>query len=154
MSDSHGNYNALEKIVIRNLNADLFIHLGDGQRELELISDNFPQKNFRHVKGNCDLASLSPAHLSIRLTESVLLFAAHGHTLNVKYSLEGIINSAQQSNAAIAAFGHTHCGFLSYQNGLHIINPGSASVPRDGKPPSYAFVDITDAGIAANIVYL
>ena len=31
MSDSHGNYAAINNIVKRNLSADIFIHLGDGE---------------------------------------------------------------------------------------------------------------------------
>ena len=35
-SDSHGDYDALERIMERHCeNAELFIHLGDGERELE-----------------------------------------------------------------------------------------------------------------------
>lgn len=34
-SDSHGDYDALERIMERHCeNAELFIHLGDGEREL------------------------------------------------------------------------------------------------------------------------
>ena len=35
MSDSHGNYSAVESIIDRNTYADWIFHLGDGERELD-----------------------------------------------------------------------------------------------------------------------
>ena len=35
-----------------------------------------------------------------------------------------------------------------------LINPGSCVQPRDGDPPSYAYIDITAWGIIAGIVDL
>ena len=72
----------------------------------------------------------------------------------MKYSLDRLKKLAIENNADIIAFGHTHVRYTNYENGLYVINPGSASCPRDGKSPSYAFIDITDAGIATNIVSL
>ena len=37
------------------------------------------------------------------------------------------------------------------ENGIYIMNPGSASSPRDGKKPSYGIIDITKSGILMNI---
>ncbi len=34
MSDTHGNFSAIEKIIEKNISADMFIHLGDGERSL------------------------------------------------------------------------------------------------------------------------
>lgn len=42
-SDSHGNYDVLERIMERHKdNAGLFIHLGDGERELEYLKFIYP----------------------------------------------------------------------------------------------------------------
>lgn len=154
MSDSHGNYAAINNIVKRNPSADLFIHLGDGERELYSIATQYPNLQFYHVKGNCDLASFSQSVLVLSLENSHKLVATHGHEFNVKYSLDRLKKLAIENNADIIAFGHTHVRYTNYENGLYVINPGSASCPRDGKSPSYAFIDITDAGIATNIVSL
>lgn len=43
MSDSHNNYFALNKIV-QDFYADLYIHLGDGERELNRIYTQYPDK--------------------------------------------------------------------------------------------------------------
>lgn len=152
MSDSHGNYFALENVVERNLTADIFVHLGDGERELERIMQKYPMKRFYNVKGNCDFASISPGYLLLGLDYSHKLLAVHGHQYGVKYSLERLKSFAQSSGADILAYGHTHARYIGYENGLYIINPGSVSAPRDGLTPSYGFIDITDAGVVTNIV--
>ena len=44
---------------------------------------------------------------------------------------------------------------MPYEEGIHILNPGSAGQPRDGKPASYAYIDITkDGGIFCSHVDL
>lgn len=154
MSDSHGNYAAINNIVKRNLSADIFIHLGDGEREFDEITLQYPHLKFYHVKGNCDLASLSQSVLILPLKNSHKLIATHGHEFNVRYSLDRLKKLAKKNNADIIAFGHTHVRYTKYENGLYVINPGSATSPRDGNSPSYAFIDITDAGIVTNIVSL
>ena len=68
MSDSHGDYFAVEEIIQRNLSADMFIHLGDGERELDKIVVKYPYLNIYHVKGNCDCGSFSP---DMRLTRKL-----------------------------------------------------------------------------------
>ena len=34
------------------------------------------------------------------------------------------------------------------------MNPGSASCPRDGNPPSYGILDVSSAGVMTNVVFL
>ena len=54
-SDSHGDYDVLERIMERHRdNAELFIHLGDGERELEYLRFVYDEKKILFVRGNCD----------------------------------------------------------------------------------------------------
>ena len=55
-SDSHGNFNALYRVMEMHRDARAFFHLGDGQRELDDIEALYPEKEFHSVCGNCDLA--------------------------------------------------------------------------------------------------
>lgn len=153
VSDTHGNYNALLKVFERNLAADIFIHLGDGEKELDEMVMRFPRLDIRHVSGNCDYASLSPSVMIIGVGDYKII-AAHGHRHGVKYSLETFKALAQENKADIALFGHTHARFEAFEDGIYFLNPGSASSPRDGKKPSYGFIDITKSGIVTNIVEL
>jgi hypothetical protein len=154
MSDSHGNYFAIEEIVQRNLSADMFIHLGDGERELDKVVMKYPQINVYHVAGNCDYASLSSDMICLGLEYGHRLIATHGHNQAVKYSLDIIKNTASENKADIILYGHTHKRYCKYEDGFYILNPGSASCPRDGNVPSYAYIDVTEKGVMANIVSL
>lgn len=153
MSDSHGNYSALNRIV-QDFFADIYIHLGDGERELNRIYTQHPDKKILHVAGNCDFASLSESEILISPDNKNVIFATHGHRHGVKSSLESLKNTARKKGANILLYGHTHARFNEYDNGLYTMNPGSVSCPRDGKRPSFGIIELTDSGISTNIVDL
>ena len=62
ISDTHQYYRNFETIVLRNPDADMFLHLGDGESEYQLLCRNMPEvaDKFRYVKGNCDYSSDAP----------------------------------------------------------------------------------------------
>ena len=152
-SDSHGSFSAHAEIFSRNQDADVFIFLGDGERELDKIRALYPEKTIVNVAGNCDYASMSPT-VDIFMAKGVKILFTHGHTMGVKYSTDRLFYKAKEIGAQIVLFGHTHCRYYSYEEGVHILNPGSASQPRDFKRKSYAFIDIVDSGIVCNHVDL
>lgn len=154
-SDSHGNYYSLEDAVEANLSADMFIHLGDGQRELQRLEEKYPDKKFIHVRGNCDFASQSSLTEIIVIDEKNKILAVHGHNHGVRSGSVSLLKSlAMMNNANIVLFGHTHCRYQHYEDGIYFLNPGSISEPRDGKPASYGYIDIMPNGIMTNIVDL
>ena len=152
-SDTHGNLAAHMEIFKRNEDADAFIFLGDGERELDKMRALYPNKKILHVAGNCDWGSMTP-DWDIFMANGVKILFTHGHTAGVKYSLDRLCYRAMEVGAKIVLFGHTHCRYYEYHDGLHILNPGSASLPRDSKGKSYAFIDILDSGIVCNHVDL
>ncbi len=139
------------RIFERNTDAELFIFLGDGERELDDIKSVYPNKKILSVSGNCDFASTAP-YVGLTVAGGKRIMFLHGHSHGVKHGLEAVIRLARENQADILLFGHTHKRYYSYEDGLHILNPGSASQPRDWKRPSYAFIDITSAGIVCNHV--
>jgi len=151
-SDSHSNFFALKNIVRSQRFADIFIHLGDGERDFDELARTFPGKEMYNVRGNCDWASITPAEGILRRGGKTILYT-HGHLLRVKAGIEQLKADAHKVGADIALFGHTHHAFTSYENGLHLMNPGSVTFPETGGP-SYGIVDITDAGIFLSIVRL
>ena len=152
-SDTHGNRFAIDKIVKKNPEVRHFIFLGDGERELDKARLSYPDVTFHNVAGNCDYGSMTPDS-DIFMCEGHKIIFCHGHRVGVKYGVQGIPDFALQNNADIALFGHTHERFYDYRDGVHILNPGSASCPRDGFRPSYAFIDIEKGGIVCNHVDL
>lgn len=151
-SDSHGNSRNLNKVIEKHMDADMFIHLGDGEREFETLVTMYSNLKMYHVAGNCDYNSIYPNELILNADFNIKIFATHGHRYYVKYSLEAIKSTALENGCQIALFGHTHERFNSYEDGLYIMNPGSISCPRDTNKPSYGIIDISKAGIMTNIV--
>ncbi len=151
MSDSHGKQDAIEKIIAKNPDAAMFIHLGDGQREIEEIKNKYPQLDIRNVAGNCDFNAPYPIVMVVD-TEFARILCTHGHRYNVLGGLEVLKSIALDNDCQVALYGHTHVRYNSYSDKLYVMNPGSCSCPRDGNEPSYGYIDLTNAGIVTNIV--
>ena len=155
LSDTHGNSYALESVILRNTDADWIFHLGDGERELDnfLLSHQKLAPKIIHVAGNCDFDSLSQEVFVLPVMEHKIL-ATHGHLYGVGSSLDRLTALAQTNGCDIVLFGHTHMKYESYENWIYYLNPGSASLPKDGLPPSCAFIDITPYGINCMLIDL
>ncbi|MDE6797574.1 MAG: metallophosphoesterase [Ruminococcus sp.] len=152
ISDTHGNFSNLENIFLRNADADWFIHLGDGERELDrfIIENPIYERKIIHVAGNCDYHSFSHDDF-ILPADYCKIFATHGHKHHVKMSLEPLKAVATENDCNIILYGHTHTRFMYQKDGLYIMNPGSASCPRDGYPASFGTIDISHYGVVMNI---
>ena len=152
-ADSHGNYRAVKEIFARNEDAPVFIFLGDGETDLDRMRKAYPDKTILNVAGNCDYSSSAP-DFGVYDAEGTKVFFTHGHNWSVKYTVERVFYKAKEVDAQIALFAHTHTRFYEYYDGVHILNPGSAALPRDGRRPCYAFIDITPRGILCSHVEL
>ena len=52
ISDSHANRSSIEKVKKKISNADILLFLGDGERDLEEITEGFNGEVYA-VRGNC-----------------------------------------------------------------------------------------------------
>lgn len=158
ISDTHGIYRTLKKVTLLHKDADMFIHLGDGEKELYQLFQEEPwaERKFHCLKGNCDYRQDVRIYrtLALELPYGHKIFAAHGDQFSVKFSTARIVHEAKQNQADIVLYGHTHVSDCRYEDGIYILNPGSLSIPRDGKNPSYALIDVSEKGILPNIVFL
>ena len=145
-SDTHGHFSAMHKIFKRNSSVEHFIFLGDGLDDLEHIRRLYPEKQILCVSGNCDFGAEYPS-ADVAVIGGIKIFFTHGHRYDVRFTNAKVRMKAMELGAKIALYGHTHCRYYEYLDGIHMLNPGSASQPRDGLPPSYAFIDITPKGI-------
>ena len=150
ISDSHGYGSVVDKIIRREKDAEAVIFLGDVTNDIEDFTYEYTDKQFVIVSGNCDIFPQYP-YTAVAKFGGVNIFAAHGHTLNVKYGLGSLIQAARQQDCQIALYGHTHVPFTKYEDGIYIVNPGSCARSRDGNN-SYAVIDIRDNGILPNII--
>lgn len=153
-SDTHGSFRAVNRIFRKNPNADLFIFLGDGEEELERACSLYPDKKVLSVCGNCDYYSNAPKELVYTAPDGRKIFFTHGNKYSVNSSPDRLYYRALELGAEIALFGHTHCRYYSYADGVHLLNPGSAACPRDGLDPCYAFIDLLENGIFCSHVVL
>ena len=147
-SDSHGQPDFMQEMITRNRRADAVIFLGDGQRDIELMRSMFPEIAFIAVRGNCDFGSDLPVREIVNL-DGVRILCTHGHYYNVKSTLYNLVCAAREAEADLVLFGHTHQALCDYEDGLHIMNPGSAS----GYDASCGIVDIFPQGILTNIIH-
>lgn len=150
ISDTHGRTDVIDKILFSQKDAKHVFFLGDNVRDIEDFEFLYPNKTFYKVSGNCDYNSFIPT-TGTKNIEGVNIFYTHGHTLNVKYSKDNLINAAKQNNCKIALYGHTHISEILYDKDVYVVNPGSAAMSRNGSN-SYAVIDIMQNGIMPIII--
>ena len=156
-SDIHGDAECLEKIIVKfhEEKADKMLILGDilyhGPRN-ELPSGYAPKRviamlseltdKIIAVRGNCDtevdqmvLPFPILSDYSYILIDGLTLMATHGH----KFSPEA---PPPLSKGDILLGGHTHVLKIEpFGNGNLYVNPGSASIPKENNPKSYAIYE-------------
>jgi predicted phosphodiesterase len=127
-SDSHGDVARMKRVVERT-EADLILHLGDGEADFETLQEDYHGRAmFLAVRGNCDVMSDLPAE---RL-----------------FAFEGI--------RILMLHGHTHCAEDRYypaegeDKPFRLFNPGSIGSPGYGRPPRYGYIEIRDGQILSN----
>ena len=146
-ADTHSN-TALMVEAVRRSRPDVIIHLGDHDRDADILRRDFPEIPLYTVQGNCDLASLAPVRDIVPLGP-VKAFITHGHMYNVKWSIDSLVYAAQEAGAQIALFGHTHEAYNGEIGGVRVINPGTAG---KGRNPTWAWIEVFEnGGIASEI---
>ena len=156
-SDIHGSAYWAEKVVKRfeEEQADYLVLLGDildhGPRN-PLPKDYNPQAVIQlfntikdkiiAIRGNCDsevdqmvLEFPIMADYNIIPFSNRKLMASHGHLYNDKQ----LPNSLVEGDIFI--FGHIHVPVLEQKDGVYILNPGSATLPKENHPNSYGVLE-------------
>lgn len=149
VSDSHRDTKNLCAAINAQPTAEVVVHLGDSEIDLDSIACRYPAKMFVTVQGNCDWGSALPLTAE-PVFEGVKFFCTHGHRYGVKSGLETAKQAARDHGATILLYGHTHQSLTDYDDGLYIMNPGALR----GIYPSYGIVDLTPQGIVTNIFAL
>ena len=145
VSDIHGRYERLVKLIDAQKGIDALIFLGDGLADLERADAYSRGFGVFAVKGNCDSFSLrlreSAPEESVINLDGYRFLLMHGHTRGVKYGLTNAIYAAREREADILLFGHTHECVEKYipegeeyslDKPLRIFNPGSLGASGGG----------------------
>ncbi len=152
ISDIHGSYQQLEKVLSTPHAFETLILVGDslyhGPRN-PILKDYNPQKvadllnaisvSIIAVRGNCD-AEVDQMLLDFPMmqdysqlhTETHSFFITHGHIIEPK--------DAHTTKADVFISGHTHVPGFNDLNGTLCFNPGSISLPKEGHPPTYGMI--------------
>lgn len=148
VSDTHGSYRNLRKVVLMHKNADLVVHCGDSRDELEHIRTDFPSMKIIAVKGNCDFDTAMPI-VELFTVDGVRFMATHGHIYNVKYGLYDIERAAEERGAQVVLYGHTHIAMDVVRDGIRFFNPGSL-----GYNESFGVIEVKNGEVLSNIANL
>lgn len=146
VSDTHGDFKNLYKVVKSEPDVDIIIHLGDGSKDLKKIGNSLEDKIILQVRGNCDVFSTLPEILEETVSNKKILIT-HGNLFAVKKNLDLIIDHAVNKNVNIVLFGHTHKSINIKHGGLHIMNPGSLY----GINGTYGIINIENDSISGII---
>ncbi|MCM1334546.1 MAG: metallophosphoesterase [Bacteroides sp.] len=144
ISDTHDNFEAMERIVSDNRSADLFIHLGDGEREYEDVRALYPDRAFLMLRGNNDWGDYPITH--VFSLGGYRFFLTHGSQYMRGYLYNSLAASATANDCMLALFGHTHVPFNETVGGVRLFNPGSPTLPRGRSDPSYGVITIEKDG--------
>ncbi len=151
ISDTHGVKIKMSAAVHRFSDVDMIVHLGDYSRDADYIR-KLTDKPFYNVRGNCDLGSAAEDELLISV-EGVKILMVHGHRQQVKSSLLGLSLYAQEKEADVALFGHTHIPTEQYHQNVLLYNPGSLGEPR-GMRPTVGLMSVEQGTVRVSTVKL
>ena len=139
VSDIHGGYDNLLKVINDNKDFNYLLILGDilssySGKELINLLNSYNTKIIA-VRGNCDNMNIEKLDFSLENyfvvtpIDNKLFFLTHGHLydrhsdLNVDYD--------------VYIQGHTHVPMMIEEDNKLYLNPGSITLPRGGSIKSY-----------------
>lgn len=139
LSDSHGLTDEITEIKERHQLKHM-IHCGDS----ELDMDASELDGFLKVGGNTDYDVRFPEEQKSTIN-GLTFFVTHGHLHNVKANLMTVGYRAQEVNAQVICFGHTHIAGVEQIGKQLFINPGSIRLPRNHPEKTYAIMEFDSA---------
>ena len=141
---------------LRHGGLDYVFFLGDGIRDLETVSNEFPTVSMDAVYGNCDSGFTTFADLSNAVYEKTVVAGGvrfllmHGHKFDVKSTYQRAADYAIAKKADVLLFGHTHNRTDITIDGsdsghVRIINPGSCGLYGG----SFALLNVVNRQVVA-----
>ena len=147
VSDSHGLTKELNILRERHSeDVDLMIHCGDS----ELTPTDEAISGYLTVMGNCDFGGGYPME-TMAEAAGRKFFITHGHRYSVKTSLMNLKYKAQEVNADIVCFGHSHVLGAEVIDGTLFLNPGSIRLPRERLEKTYIILDLQSDKIMMSV---
>ncbi len=151
ISDTHRLWSRIEQALKLMGEVDIVLHLGDNTSDAEDIRNALKNVPVVAVKGNCDQTESMPEE-RVLLLDGKKIFMTHGHKYNVKYDYDDIYIRAKEIGADAALFGHSHYPIILKKGGTVLVNPGSASLPKQGSSPSFALMTTDNGSLQTRLV--
>ncbi|MFD2971394.1 metallophosphoesterase [Peribacillus deserti] len=142
ISDSHGLTEELIILKKKHTDVDVCIHCGDS--ELDISHESLA--SFELVRGNCDFDPQFPNAITKELL-GLRFFITHGHLYNVKMTLMNLAYKAEEEQAEIVCFGHSHIAGSEMIGGRLFINPGSIRLPKGIHEKTYVLLEVQNREI-------
>ena len=140
VSDIHGNYDNMKKVLENESDFSYLIILGDICSNLELSKLlNYYNQKIIAVRGNCDYRGLDLLDFNMDKDyvlvpiDNKIFYCTHGHFYNS--------NSFPNIDYDVYLQGHTHTPLMQKKENRIFLNPGSISLPRGGSVKSYIFYE-------------
>lgn len=145
VSDSHGRFSALEKMIDQAPDVAAWIHCGDYCEDGDDLAMCVDVPVYT-VLGNNDMMTQTntPEYRNITIG-GLHIMAIHGHQWYGGQRLKQLTALGKQNDAALVVFGHTHRRFYEIIDGMPLLNPGSIALPRDGRQGTYAICCIENS---------
>ena len=158
-SDTHGDMSGMD-LVLSKTKPDVIIHCGDGVNDALNIQEKYSDIEVHIVRGNYGDDNHDIEHEKYLQFMGHTIYFTHGDKFNVhgasttKSSLRSeIVEYAKQHGANIVLHGHTHLATFSFDKGVYLLNPGSASLkqPYDFKP-SFGCIEMYENNVIFKIL--
>ncbi|MGL6167104.1 MAG: metallophosphoesterase [Fusobacteriaceae bacterium] len=124
ISDSHGSLSNLIEIYEKE-NPDKIYVAGDFLDDIDEFKYIYPQIEILSVLGNCDFFKKNLKEELFFIIEGKKIFITHGHKYEVKVGNKKLISKAEELEADIIIYGHTHKKELQEINKKIYLNPGA-----------------------------
>lgn len=155
-SDSHGTSYYINKALALHLDCEVVFFLGDGLADIERVAVQHKNICFLPVRGNCD-GTAEFLDTLVKKTETITLEGyriayTHGDLYGAKYGMGGLLRLADEMQADLVLFGHTHTATELYSEtekgrGVYLFNPGSAGMGGFRGDASYGVILLSPTGI-------
>lgn len=144
VSDTHKNFTMLKKAFDSVPDADIVVHLGDGESDFMLLRSMNPTRKMIYIGGNCDEDLHKPWQSVDACGRKI--FCVHGHNHDVHKGVEELVKAAKLYGCSVALYGHTHVRHTDLVDGVYVMNPGSLDSPRDGSARSFGILTVDESG--------
>ncbi len=145
ISDTHRKNENYLKVVQKEQNLDMVIHLGDVEGS-EYTIEEAVECPVEFVSGNNDFFSEFSSEKTLQIGKYCVMIT-HGHQYYINVGSEMLKKEAVALGADIVMYGHTHRPVIDVSDEIIAINPGSLSYPRqENRKPSYVIMEIDEAG--------